>query len=323
MGRPRAPAPAGLQGLHHLEAFLEMLSAARGAAKNTLDAYRRDLVDLAAFLKPRGRALAEARADDLTAYLARMEAAGMARTTAQRRLSAIKQFCKFLFAEGVRADDPSSMLDAPKRARTLPRIVGEDDVAKLLACAAADPSAKGLRFRALMEIACGSGLRVSELVSLPLSAAPRTGRMIFVRGKGEKERMAPMSVEARAALDAWLEARPLTLKRGANGRPIESRFLFPSPARAGHLTRQQFALDLKDAALKAGVDPRRLSPHKLRHAFATHLLSRGADLRSLQTMLGHADIATTQIYTHLDFQHLAKVYDAAHPRAKKKEKTEE
>ena len=222
MGRPKAAGPQGLSGLHHLEAFLEMLAATRGAARNTLDAYRRDLLDLAGFLKKRGRAVQEAREDDLTAYLARLSDAGLSPATAQRRLSAIKQFCKFLFSEGVRPDDPSSPLDAPKRVRPLPRIVGESDVDRLLAEAARDESPKGLRFRTLLELAAGSGLRVSELVGLPLAAAPRTGRMLFIRGKGEKERMAPMSKEARAALDTWLAARPQMLKRDANDRCIES-----------------------------------------------------------------------------------------------------
>ncbi len=318
MGRKRAAAPQGLIGLRHLEAFLEMHSAERGAAKNTLDAYRRDLLDLALFLKRRGIALTEAAESDLTAYLAHMEGAGLARTTAQRRLSAIKQFCKFLFADGVRTDDPSSTLDAPKRARPLPKIVAEDDVGRLLAYARADTSPRGLRFRAQLELACGSGLRVSELVGLPLGSAPRTGRMLFVRGKGDKERMVPMSAEARGALDDWLAARPALLKQDANGRPIESRFLFPSSARLGHRTRQQFALDLKEAALQAGLDPMRLSPHTLRHAFATHLLSRGADLRSLQTMLGHADIATTQIYTHVVEDRLRDTVDQAHPLSRRR-----
>ncbi|MCC6920702.1 MAG: site-specific tyrosine recombinase XerD [Alphaproteobacteria bacterium] len=319
MGRPRAAPPQGLSGLHHLEAFLEMLAATRGAARNTLDAYRRDLLDLAGFLKKRGRAVQEAQEDDLTAYLARLSDAGMSPATAQRRLSAIKQFCKFLFAEGVRPDDPSSPLDAPRRARPLPRLVGESDVERLLAEAARDTSAKGLRFRTLLELAAGSGLRVTELVGLPLAAAPRTGRMLFIRGKGDKERMAPMSKEARAALDTWLAVRPQLLKRDANDRPIESRFLFPSSAKQGYMTRQQFALELKAAALRCGVDPASLSPHKLRHAFATHLLSRGVDLRSLQTMLGHADIATTQIYTHVVEDRLRQTVEQAHPLARRRE----
>lgn len=316
MGRPRAAPPAGLAGLHHLEAFLEMLAASRGAAKNTLDAYRRDLVDLATFLKRRNRALGEAREEDLTAYLTAMEKAGLARATAQRRLSAVRQFAKFLFSENVRTDDPTSRIDAPKKARPLPKTIGEGDVARLLAHARADDSPKGVRFRAMLELACGSGLRVSELVGLPLSAAPRTGRMLFVQGKGGKERMVPMSEEARAALDAWLAARDATLKQDTRGRPVPSRFLFPSSARLGHRTRQQFALDLKDAALEAGLDPARLSPHTLRHGFATHLLNRGADLRSLQMMLGHADIATTQIYTHMVEDRLRDTVEKAHPLAR-------
>lgn len=318
MGRPKAAPPAGLGGLHHLEAFLEMQAATRGAARNTIEAYRRDLLDLAVFLKKRGCTLGEAQEGDLTAYLARLSDTGLAASTAQRRLSAIKQFCKFLFAEGVRADDPSSPLDAPKRSRPLPRIVGEGDVDKLLAEAARDASPKGIRFRTLLELAAGSGLRVTELVGLPLAAAPRTGRMLFVRGKGDKERMAPMSHEARAALDTWLAVRPQTLKRDANDRPIESRFLFPSSAKQGHMTRQQFALELKAAALRCGIDPDSLSPHKLRHAFATHLLGRGVDLRSLQTMLGHADIATTQIYTHVVEDRLRQTVEQAHPLARRR-----
>ncbi|MFT3811007.1 MAG: site-specific tyrosine recombinase XerD [Micropepsaceae bacterium] len=313
MGRPKAAPPQGLGGLHLLESFLEMLSAARGAAKNTIDAYRRDLLDLAGFLKRRGKVLGEAEEGDLTAYLASLEKAGLARATAQRRLSAIKQFAKFLFSENVRRDDPSSRLDAPKRARPLPKIIGEDDVSRLIAQARADETPKGVRFLAMLELACGSGLRVSELVGLPLSAAPRTGRMLFIAGKGGKERMVPMSAPARAALDAWLAVRDELLPRDARERPVPSRFLFPSPAKLGHRTRQQFALDLKEAALQAGLDPSRLSPHTLRHGFATHLLNRGADLRSLQAMLGHADIATTQIYTHVVEDRLRETVEKAHP----------
>jgi integrase/recombinase XerD len=310
--------PQGLNGLHHLEAFLEMQAAVRGAAGNTLEAYRRDLLDLAVFLKKRARTLGDALEGDLTAYLKRLADTGLAAATAQRRLSAIKQFHKFLFAEGVRADDPSSPLDAPKNARPLPRIVGDSDVGKLLAEAGRNDTPKGVRFRTLLELAAGSGLRVTELVGLPLAAAPRTGRMLFVRGKGDKERMAPMSHEARAALDEWLSVRPLMLKRDAQDRPIESRFLFPSSAKQGHMTRQQFALELKAAALRCGVDPDGLSPHKLRHAFATHLLGRGVDLRSLQTMLGHADIATTQIYTHVVEDRLRQTVESAHPLARRR-----
>lgn len=316
MGRPKAALPAGLSGLHHLEAFLEMLGAARGAAKNTLEAYRRDLMDLAVFLKRRGRTLGAMEEGDLTAYLAFLEQAGMARTTAQRRLSAIKQFSKFLLSENIRRDDPTARLDAPKRARPLPKTVAEDEMARLLAAMRGDDSVKGVRLRAMLELACGSGLRVSELVGLPLAAAPRAGRMLFVTGKGGKDRMVPMSEAARAALDAWLALREATLKVDARGRPVPSRFLFPSPAKQGHRTRQQFALELKAAALKAGLDPALLSPHVLRHGFATQLLNHGADLRSLQTMLGHADIATTQIYTHVVEDRLRDTVETAHPLAR-------
>lgn len=313
MGRPKAAPPQGLGGLHLLESFLEMLAASRGASKNTIDAYRRDLIDLAGFLKRRGKVLGEAEEADLTAYLSAMEKAGLARATAQRRLSAIKQFAKFLFSENVRRDDPTSRLDAPKRARPLPKTIGEDDVARLIDHARADETPKGVRFYAMLELACGSGLRVSELVGLPLSAAPRTGRMLFITGKGGKERMVPMSQQARAALAGWLAVRETLMPVDTRGRVMPSRFLFPSPAKLGHRTRQQFALDLKETALQAGLDPARLSPHTLRHGFATHLLNRGADLRSLQAMLGHADIATTQIYTHVVEDRLRETVEKAHP----------
>ncbi len=318
MGRPRAAPPEGLSGLRHLESFLEMLAAERGAAVNTISAYRRDLLDLASFLKRRHTALSEVHEEDLIAWISAGEAAGLARATAQRRLSAVRQFCKFMFADGVRTDDPASRLDAPKTLRVLPKIVAENEVALLLKVSEQNKTVKGIRFHVLMELAAGSGLRVSELVGLPLTAAPRIGRMLFVSGKGGKERMIPMSVEARAALDHWLDVRVLTLKKGTNGRPVESRFLFPSSARQGHITRQQFALDLKAAAVVAQIDPARLSPHKLRHAFATYLLDRGADLRSLQTMLGHADIATTQIYTHVVEDRLRQTLEKAHPLARKR-----
>ncbi len=319
MGRPKKPPPQGLAGLARVEAFLEMMAAERGASSNTLDAYRRDLLDLAAFLKARGRAADDAAESDLAAYMAQVEAEGLSRATAQRRLSAVRQFHKFLFAEAMRGDDPTTAIDAPKSARRLPRTLDEDEIGLLLAHVRADGSPRSLRLRALFELAYASGMRVSELVGLPLSAIPRDGRLIFVRGKGDKERVAPMSDAARGALDLWMrEGRPAFLAKDAQGRLTPSRWLFPGRGRSGHLTRQAFALELKVAARDAGLDPKRLSPHKLRHAFATHLLARGADLRTLQTLLGHADVATTQIYTHVVDDHLRRTVESAHPLARRK-----
>lgn len=308
MGRKRQPPPQGLADLHLLEAFLEMQSAVKAAAQNTLDAYRRDLIDLARFLKLQSASFSTATRDQLAAYAAALHGAGAARATLQRRLSALKQFYKFLYAGGARRDDPASLLDAPRRARSLPKVISEAEIGALLETVRHTGSP---RLRALIELSYASGLRVSELVGLPLAAVPREGRVLFVRGKGGKERLVPMSAEARAALDIWLAERAKALK-------TPSRYLFPSGAAAGHMTRQTFALELKQAAGQAGLDPAVISPHALRHAFATHLLANGADLRSLQSMLGHADIATTQIYTAVLGERLTETVTAAHPLARRR-----
>jgi integrase/recombinase XerD len=297
----------------HLEAFLEMLAVERGAARLTLAAYRSDLRDLGRFLAARGADLAAADATLLHAYLAAPASTRLRPRSLARRLSALRQFYKFLIVEGVRGDDPATLLDTPRLGRPLPKILAESEIAALFAAAAAWPGDEGVRLRCLLELLYATGLRVSELVGLPLSAGRRDPRFLLVRGKGGKERVVPLNEPARAALAAWLECRARMLPEGA-----ESRWLFASRAKEGHLTRQRCGQLLKRLALDAGLDPERLSPHVLRHAFASHLLDHGADLRSVQQMLGHADIATTQIYTHVQTDRVRRLVETAHPLARRK-----
>lgn len=301
-----------MDGLHHIEAFLEMLVAERGVTPNTQDAYRGDLGDFADFLETRDRPIAEARSEDVRAFLASLGRAGMAPRTVARKLSAIRQFHRFLVTEGIRADDPTAVIETPRQGRKLPKYLSEADVERLLAAARALPGAEGLRMIALLELLYATGLRVSELVGLPVSAVIRDPRFLLVRGKGGRERMVPLSEPARAALADYREVRPKYF-----GRRGDSVFLFPSRGQDGHLTRQRFAQMLKELAVLAGLDPAKVSPHVLRHAFATHLLNRGADLRSVQKMLGHADISTTQIYTHVLDERLKDLVTTHHPLAKK------
>jgi len=293
-----------------IDAFLEMMVAERGAAANTVAAYRRDLADYAAFLARRGGDPLAADVADLRAYLGRLEEAGLAAGTAARRLSALRQFHRFLCAEGLRADDPSAALDSPRQGRRLPKILSEAEVDGLLAAARARPGAGGARLVALLEILYATGLRVSELVGLPMDALSRDARFLVVAGKGGKERLVPLGEPAMAALADWLSHRRAALK-GAAASP----WLFPSRAAGGHLTRQRLAQLLKELAVEAGLPPARVSPHVLRHAFATHLLAHGADLRAIQQMLGHADVSTTQIYTHVVDSRLARLVESAHPLA--------
>ena len=294
-----------------IEAFLEMLSAERGAAANTLAAYRRDLDALAGFAGRRNTALASISSGDLRAWQAAMSAEGLAASTVARRLSAVRQFMRFQIAEGGREDDPSLDIDAPRRARPLPKILGVDEVERLLSAAAQMPGAAGVRMVALLEVLYATGLRVSELVGLPMDALARDGRSLIVRGKGGKERLLPLSVPAHDALSAYL---PLRAEFAGAGAGIANRWLFPSKRRKGApLTRQRFAQLLKSLAAHAGIAPSRLSPHILRHAFASHLLENGADLRAVQQLLGHADISTTQIYTHVVAERMRKLVESAHP----------
>jgi len=293
------------------DAFLEMLSAERGASRNTTMAYGTDLRDLEAFLARRKRKPANADAESLRAYLKSLDYLGMTPRTVARRLSVIRQFFRFLLAERTREDDPASTLDSPRLGRPLPKVLSRDEVDRLIEASRRDDDHG--RMATLLEILYAAGLRVSELVTLPLVAVERDPTTLVVRGKGEKERLVPLSDPARRAIAAWLHVRAAMLDERE-----KSRFLFPSRGRTGHLTRQRFAQLLKEAALAAGIDPARVSPHVLRHAFASHLLEGGADLRSVQLMLGHADIATTQIYTHVLDEKLRALVQDKHPLARRK-----
>ncbi len=279
----------------HIEAFLEMLAAERGAARNTLAAYRSDLTDFQAFAAGRGVGTALADAAVLQAYMAQLGAVGLSARTAARRLSALRQFHRFLLGEGVRADDPTTLLDTPRLPKTLPKYLTEQEVDTLLA--AAREREDGIALAAL-EILYATGMRVSELLSLRRSALARDTAMLLIRGKGGKERMVPLSQVARDAAGVLEERGP---------------WLFPGRDRRKAMTRQGFALLLKQVALEAGLDPARVSPHVLRHSFASHLLARGADLRSLQMLLGHSDIATTEIYTHVLAERLERLVMEKHP----------
>ncbi|MGH6990140.1 MAG: site-specific tyrosine recombinase XerD, partial [Stellaceae bacterium] len=271
------------------------------------------LIDAAAFLARHGTALHEASAEDLRRYLAHLARTGLQPRSAARRLSALRQFFRFLVLERARADDPTAPLDAPRQGRPLPKILGQNEATALLVAARGHEGVEGARLVCILELLYGSGLRVSELVGLPLAATHGDQRFLLVCGKGDKERLVPLSPPARIALDAWLVERARAMKPKA-----QSRFLFPSRGRTGHLTRERCGQLLKKLAIEAGIDPARLSPHVLRHAFASHLLEHGADLRSVQEMLGHADIATTQIYTHVMEDRLQRLVATHHPLARKK-----
>ncbi len=309
MGRQRALAlDDTLPATRHWDAFAEMLTAERNVAANTLDAYRRDLKDAADALSSTCD-LADASSDQLRRYLSGTAQRQLKPATAARRLSALRQYFRFLVAEGKRRDDPAAALDAPKRGRPLPKVLSEAEVAAMIDGVARQDKAAALRLSALLELLYATGLRVSELVGLPLAAALRDQPYLVVRGKGAKERLVPLNPAAKAALAAYLAVRPKFLPRSVKA----SAWLFPSTGAGGHLTRQRFGQMLKQAAAAAGIAPERVSPHVLRHAFATHLLDHGADLRALQKMLGHADIATTQIYTHVATGRLAELVGRAHP----------
>lgn len=298
-------------GLHHLEAFLEMMSAERGASIHTLDAYRRDLLDFNGYLRSKGHALQAATADDVRGYLASLSHAGMKSSTQARRLSAIRQLHKYLLDEDIRADDPTSVIEAPKRGRPLPKIVTEEQTQSLIAAAADMDGPEALRLLCIVELLYASGLRVSELVTLSLNAVSNERKMLLIKGKGGKERLVPLGMPAREAINAYLGVRLKFLPALEKAQ----RFLFPSRGVEGHLTRRRVAQLMKDLAVRAGVDPAKLSPHVLRHAFASHLVAHGADLRSVQQLLGHADIATTQIYTHVQDERLRRLVAEKHPLA--------
>ncbi|RBI85113.1 recombinase XerD [Rhodosalinus halophilus] len=302
-----------------ISAFLEAQAAEAGAAENTRLGYGRDLAHFAGWLERSGKTLAAAGRAEIEGYLADCEADGLAQATRARRLSAIRQLYRFAFSEGWRDDDPAAPLRGPGKPRTLPGTLAHAEVDALLAAAEAHgrDAAERARTHCLMQLLYATGMRVSELVALPVEAARGDPRMLLVRGKGGRERMVPLSPPARAALADWLPIRDAAEETAARAaRRPPSRFLFPSRGKAGHLTRHRFWGIVKELAATAGIDPARVSPHTLRHAFATHLLEGGADLRAIQTLLGHADLSTTEIYTHVLEERLRALVHAHHPLAR-------
>ena len=295
-----------------IDAFLEMMSADRSASPHTLDAYRRDLQDASQFLSG-GLVLADSR--DLAAWLRDLSARGMAATTSARKLSAVKRFFRFLFEEGDRKDNPTAQIDGPRTSRAVPDVLSREEVARLIEAAVDD-----VRMTCLLELLYGAGLRATELVSLTMGALPRrkNGRWetrdIIVRGKGDKDRLCPLGNHALSALELWLAERAIQSK---DAKAAGSGFVFPSRGKSGHLTRRRLGQLLESLALEAGIAADRVHPHALRHAYATHLLQGGADLRSVQTLLGHADISTTQIYTHVLTDELQELLETAHPLAQR------
>jgi len=305
--------------------FLDMLAAEQGAGENTLDAYRRDLTDFSEFLGSSGQGFGGAATQALRDYLADLDARGFKSSSVARRLSAMRHLFRFLLNERIRDDDPAAILSGPKRGRGLPKVLSIADVDRLLARAkalteAGEASAlqrlRAMRLYCLLEVLYATGLRVSELVALPLSASRSDARMIVVRGKGNKERLVPLNEASRRAMADYLAAME-SLKEAKKKNAAGSKWLFPSFGESGHLTRQHFARDLKELAASAGLAPRLVSPHVLRHAFASHLLHNGADLRVVQTLLGHTDISTTQIYTHVVEERLKSLVRDLHPLAEK------
>ena len=313
--RPGSYSDAGLT-----ELFLDMIAAEQGASANTLDAYRRDLADLSHYLGRRRHRIGSADTEALRGYLSDLDQRGFASSSVARRLSALRHLFRFLLNERIRADDPAAILSGPKRGRSLPKVLSIADVDRLLGCARQEADAaegparlRAARLNCLLEVLYATGLRVSELVSLPLTAARRDARMIVVRGKGDKERLVPLNGSSKQAMARYLdEAAAAGPEKPAK---VASKWLFPSFGDSGHLTRQHFARDLKDLAARAGLSPRLVSPHVLRHAFASHLLHNGADLRIVQTLLGHSDISTTQIYTHVVEDRLKSLVRDLHPLA--------
>jgi integrase/recombinase XerD len=310
MARPARPSDATLT-----ELFLDMLAAERGAGRNTLEAYTRDLTDFSAELASRKRTIANASTDDIRAYLQQLAGRGFATASTARRLSAIRQLYRFLYAEGRRSDDPAAIIEGPKRGRSLPKVLSIAEVDRLLTVAREGLEGeqplgerlRTLRLSCLLEVLYATGLRVSELVALPASSAERNARMLVVRGKGGKERLVPLNDAAKRTM---AEYRVLI---GEAHPKMRSKWLFPSFGESGHLTRQHFARELKLLAVAAGLRADKVSPHVLRHAFASHLLHNGADLRIVQTLLGHADISTTQIYTHVLEERLKSLVRDLHP----------
>jgi integrase/recombinase XerD len=327
MRNPSKP-PSKTSDAKLINLFLDMLAAEQGAGDNTLDAYRRDLTDFSEFLDRSGQNFAGAETEVLRNYLADLDARGFKSSSVARRLSAMRHLFRFLLNERIRSDDPAAILSGPKRGRGLPKVLSISDVDRMLTRAkelteqdvSPQQRLRALRLHCLLEVLYATGLRVSELVALPLSASRRDARMIVVRGKGNKERLVPLNEASRQAMADYLAAMEVLKpekKKSAGSSTSSSKWLFPSFGESGHLTRQHFARDLKELAGASGLAPRLVSPHVLRHAFASHLLHNGADLRIVQTLLGHTDISTTQIYTHVVEERLKSLVRDLHPLAEK------
>ncbi|WP_458792482.1 site-specific tyrosine recombinase XerD [Yoonia sp. MH D7] len=304
---------------HWIQAFLEAQAAELDAATNTQLAYARDLTDFSGWLTSKDLHFAGVTQDHVESYLIHCDAQGLAKSTRARRLSAIKQIFRFAFEEGWRTQNPAITIKGPGRSKALPKTLDVPEIERLLT--AARDSREGLRNTALMELLYATGMRVTELVSLPVSAARGNPAMLLVRGKGGKERLVPLSPPAKIAMAAWLVARDKTEEDARQKGVPPSKFLFPSRGKLGHLTRHRFFGLIKEFAVAGGVSPEKVTPHTIRHAFASHLLAGGADLRSIQTMLGHADVATTEIYTHVLDERLTELVMDHHPLSRKTPKT--
>jgi integrase/recombinase XerD len=295
-----------------IDGFIEMMVAERGATKNTVEAYGRDLQDLEAFVRSKGRALHKAKVLDLKDYLKDLHDAGFSPRTQARKSSTFREFYKFLYTEGVRADNPSDAIENPKLGKSLPKYLTEKEISLMLKEANSDKTPHGRRAAALLETLYATGLRVSELVSLPLATAVRAKDSIIVMGKGQKERLVPLNSKSVKAIRDYIAVRDEFLKKGRT-----SKWLFPSNSKSGHLTRDGFYKIIKQIACDAGVSPSKVSPHVIRHSFASHLLAHDVDLRSIQKMLGHSDISTTEIYTHVQSERLKNMVKKSHPLAKR------
>lgn len=306
----------------HVSAFLEMLAAEKGAAANTLDAYRRDLADYCAFVDSEKASVLEASKAHISRYVQALTAEGLKPSSRARRLSALRQLYKFLEAEGLVRESPVTGTPAPGKVRALPKTLSVSEVDRLIETAARATEGltgrdlvRAVRHHCLIELLYATGMRVSELVSLPRSVLKGDPRVFTIKGKGGRERLVPLNTSARRALDRYLALGQA--ESDGIAPQVATKYLFPSKSAEGHLTRQRFAQDIKETAIAAGLDPERVSPHVLRHAFASHLLDRGADLRAVQSLLGHADISTTEIYTHVLEERLKRIVVDHHPLAKR------
>ena len=292
--------------LKYIDSFLEMLTAERGASKNTIQAYRTDLMDVLSFFTTKNVDMRKAKHTDLQSYIQSIEKNALSPKTQTRRLCAIREFYRFLYSEDLIKKNPADYLQSPKTKKSLPKYLTEEEILTLIDCA----SKKNLRIHLLLEMLYASGMRVSELVSLPISSVVRDDKTVCILGKGNKERLVPLNNHTLNLLNKWLLKREFSLKKGR-----QSKWLFPSFSKSGHLTRDGFFKSLKEIALDAGIPPECVSPHVFRHSFASHLIAHEADLRSVQKMLGHADIATTEIYTHILQDRLKKTVEKSHPLA--------